>query len=454
MRSNGVEYHYPAVWAMIVATACVPSGISEPAEGATPELLGITFSPDSTSTLRMDRNGRSYEVDLASHSIRDLGLSSGAQTDPTGSGNLTPDSSLEGRSVFAKNCATCHGPDARGVAGVGTPDFANATTQAGLKNEQIVRTIENGKPGTMMPAWQDKLSQAQILSVAAYLRSLSLGGLQGKANAQSPKAGPIVYEPGDDTLFTLPTGRRLDSHGLYLNFAHRFGYDPAFSGVARGYALLGLDGFSLSSFGLRYGVTKRFSVSIYRSPTFLSRPIQMMGAYNFLSESAGSPLNMVGRLSIEGQNDFDRNFAGSLEVILSRSVGRHAQFYFVPTLSLGARHLFSPNSYVSSAIPNLPGFTTVSTGIGGSFDIRPTVAVVAEVVPTMLNGAPLGIHRAAYAFGIQKKIWRHAFTFGFTTAPATTVSQRAATVAAFLNNPEADEPHGLFIGFNLTRQVF
>jgi mono/diheme cytochrome c family protein len=455
MRRERAIPNYSGLLALIVTTACCMCcvGKPEPSNGeVTPEALGISFSPGSASTLRIERNGRTYEVNLAERTIRDVGLST--LSGNKDSGNAKPDPAPDGATIFTKNCATCHGADAKGIAGVGTPDFTNATTQTRLKNEQIVSTIENGKPGTMMPAWVGKLSQAEILSVAAYLRSLAPGGSQGQTAGQPSTPASRIYQPGDDYLFSLPTGRRLEAGGLYVNFAHRFAFDPAFSGVARGYALLGLDGFSLSSFGLRYGVTKNFSVSLYRSPTFISRPIQMMGAYNFLCESDGAPLNVTGRLSIEGQNDFSRNFAGSFEMILSRSLGRRAQLYFVPTVSLGARHLFSPNSYVSSAIPNLPSYTTVSTGIGGALDIRPTVALVAEVIPTLVNGAPLGIHRAAYAFGIQKKIWRHAFTFGFTTAPATTVSQRAATAAALLNNPEADEPRGLFIGFNLTRELF
>ena len=87
-------------------------------------------------------------------------------------------------------------------------------------------------------------------------------------------------------------------------------------------------------------------------------------------------------------------------------------------------------------------------------DIRPTVALIAEVIPTLVNGRELGIHRPAYGFGIQKKIWRHAFTFGFTTSPGTTISQRAGTRASFLNDPAADTPGGLFIGFDLTRQIY
>jgi hypothetical protein len=71
-----------------------------------------------------------------------------------------------------------------------------------------------------------------------------------------------------------------------------------------------------------------------------------------------------------------------------------------------------------------------------------------------MNGRDLGIHRPAYAFGIQKKIWRHAFTFGFTNGPATTVSQRGGTRATLLDDPSADKPGGLFVGFDLTRQIF
>jgi hypothetical protein len=92
--------------------------------------------------------------------------------------------------------------------------------------------------------------------------------------------------------------------------------------------------------------------------------------------------------------------------------------------------------------------------VGGAFDVRPTVALIAELTPTLLNKTPLGMHLPAYAFGIQKKIFRHAFTFGFTNAPAVTVSQRAGTTAAFLNERGADQFKDLFISFDITRQLF
>ena len=182
------------------------------------------------------------------------------------------------------------------------------------------------------------------------------------AQAQAAAAGKKSneYKPGDDYLLSLPTGRPLDRHGLYVNFAHRFADDPAFSGPARGDTLIGLDSFSLSSFGFRYGITDKLSVSAYRSPTFIARPIQFMAAYNFLFEDRAY-VNATARVSVQGENNFSRNFTPNFELILSRSVTRHAQFYIVPTFSPDNRHLFQPVSNRSSAIPNLPGFNSFSS---------------------------------------------------------------------------------------------
>jgi hypothetical protein len=68
-----------------------------------------------------------------------------------------------------------------------------------------------------------------------------------------------------------------------------------------------------------------------------------------------------------------------------------------------AGRLLMPDSYLSSAIATLPGHT-FSIGIGETFDDRPTMSLVAEVIPTRVNSEPLGIHRPAYASGVQKKI--------------------------------------------------
>jgi len=270
------------------------------------------------------------------------------------------------------------------------------------------------------------------------------------ATQPAKKPTPGVYEPGDDFVFSLPTGRRLDRHGFYINFNHRFAFEPAFSGSARGATLLGLDSWALPSFGLRYGMTDRFSVNIMRSPSFLGRPIELMAAYNFLDERDHQPLNAAFRFSVDGQDHFSKNFTYNFEGIFSRSFSSRAQLYVVPTLSLQNRRLISI-PYLAP-IPDLPAVNSFSLGVGGALDIRPTVARVAEVIPTLASRSDLSIHRPAYSFGIQKKIWRH--TFGFGNGPGSTVAQRAGTRATLINRTYADTPGGLFIGFDLTRQVY
>jgi len=294
-------------------------------------------------------------------------------------------------------------------------------------------------------------------------------------NSNAPKATrqpETVYRAGDDFVFNLPTGRRVDRHGLYIDFTHRFPYEPAFSTPGRGNTLLGLDDFAVPSFGFRYGLTSRLYAFAYRSPSVIGRPIELMLGYNMLDEHDGNPLNLAARFSIDGQNNFQRNFAENFELIASRSLGHRAQLYAVPTFTVHARPLLQNlNPTLADAIPYQPcsaplangisgGLSlkpcsnTFSLGIAAAVDIRKTAALVAEVTPTLMNATDLGIHRPEFAFGIQKKIWRHAFTLGFGNGPATIVSQRAGTDSSFLGSPSADKPSKVFIGFDLSRQAF
>ncbi len=436
-----------AISTCVVGICGEANAISKP-EYTSPEALGISFIAQSTSTLLIKRDGRNYVVDLVARTAREVDpRQAGASLAKAGS-NQT-----QGATIFKRNCEGCHGAEGKGLASTHTPNFTDPSVQASLTDEQIQSIITKGRPGTIMPAWSDKLSEQDIKAVGAYVRSLGAPAGQQPGSVQPPPAEkPKIYHPGDDVLMSLPTGRSLDAGGVYVNFSHRFAFDPAFSGPAEGNTLAGLDSTALPSFGFRYGVSKDFSVGIERSPTFIGRPIQMTAAYNFLSESSAAPLNAAVRFTVEGANDFERNFAETFELIVSRSLGHIAQIYVVPTFSFNARPLFSLSS-LATPEPRLPGYDTFSLGFGGAFDVRPTVALIAEFTPTFLDARQLGIHRPAYAFGIQKKLFRHAFTFGFTNAPGVTASQRASTSGVLMYGPGTTKPSGLFIGFDLMRQV-
>jgi hypothetical protein len=368
--------------------------------------LGIVFVNGSASEIILERGGKHYLVDMAKHTVREVSSQA-----PTAAGD----------------------PD---------PIDVNAA-------HQTPESASSADP----PVAGNSMAQTQ-----------------GSNPTQTDK-GPRIYKPGDDMVYTLPTGRRIDRHGLYLNFTHRFPFEPAFTAPGRGNTLLGLDDFAIPSFGLRFGVTSKLSVSAFRSPSFIGRPIELGVDYNFLDEKDGYPLNLTARVSIDGQNNFATSFTENLELIVSRSLGRRAQLYAVPTFSINDRalvahpgpELWDPmpiqHCYMPLAAGISPSFdvhpcaNVFSLGVGASVDIRPTLALVAEAIPTLANGPELGIHRAAFAFGIKKKIWRHAFTLGFGNSPGTDTAQRAGTDATFTQNPGADKPSAMFIGFDLTRQL-
>jgi Membrane bound beta barrel domain (DUF5777) len=361
----------------------------------TPGDLGVSFVEGSASQIIVEREGKKYLVDIARHEIREM--------DPLP-------------------------PSRQGLL----------SSSVDTSNEQVQNTGTHSAP----------------------------------PSASSDTTKDKIYTAGDDLIFDVPTGRRVERHGLYINFTHRFPYEPAFTAPGRGNTLLGLDDFAIPSFGFRYGLTSRLYVFAYRSPSIIGRPIELMAGYNLLDEHDHQPINLAVRFSVDGQNNFQRNFAENFEVIASRSITRHAQFYAVPTFTIHARPLLENNNEaLYDAIVEQPcanaeangasgGFVlkpcvnTISIGMGASVDVRKTVALLAEVTPTLLNASDLGIHRPEFAFGIQKKIWRHAFTLGFGNGPATIVSQRAGTNATFLGNPSADTPSNMFIGFDLSRQIF
>jgi mono/diheme cytochrome c family protein len=76
--------------------------------------------------------------------------------------------------LFEKHCDTCHGKDGRAKTFKAKFNHARNLTdakwQAEVSDERLFNSISNGKG--KMPAWGKKLSEAQINSLVAYVRSL------------------------------------------------------------------------------------------------------------------------------------------------------------------------------------------------------------------------------------------------------------------------------------------
>ena len=77
--------------------------------------------------------------------------------------------SMRGKRTFASTCAHCHGLDGRG--GERAPNIAENPKVQQLSDLQISHIIENGVPGTGMPAFHS-LEASDVKAVVAYLRSL------------------------------------------------------------------------------------------------------------------------------------------------------------------------------------------------------------------------------------------------------------------------------------------
>lgn len=79
-----------------------------------------------------------------------------------------------GAKVFADNCASCHGEDAKGNKDMGAPNLTDAIWLYGGDEATLTKTITYGRAG-VMPAWTGKLNEADIRAVALYVHGLGGG---------------------------------------------------------------------------------------------------------------------------------------------------------------------------------------------------------------------------------------------------------------------------------------
>jgi cytochrome c oxidase cbb3-type subunit 3 len=76
----------------------------------------------------------------------------------------------EGATVFADNCTSCHAEDGTGDRMQGAPNLTDAIWLYGGNQAALTETVTNARFG-VMPSWQDRLSEADIRAVAAWVHS-------------------------------------------------------------------------------------------------------------------------------------------------------------------------------------------------------------------------------------------------------------------------------------------
>ena len=84
------------------------------------------------------------------------------------------DKDADGATIYADNCAACHGDEGKGGPEFGAPNLADAIWLFGSDMKSVVATITHSRGG-VMPAWADRLTEAEIKQVAHYVHSLGGG---------------------------------------------------------------------------------------------------------------------------------------------------------------------------------------------------------------------------------------------------------------------------------------
>lgn len=98
-----------------------------------------------------------------------------------------PEKQKHGKEVYQTRCASCHG--AEGQGGIG-PNLTDDYWIHGNKPSQIVATIVNGVGDKGMPPWGPLLSEDDIFSLTAYIKSIHG---TNPAGAKAPQ-GELIKE--------------------------------------------------------------------------------------------------------------------------------------------------------------------------------------------------------------------------------------------------------------------
>ncbi len=88
-------------------------------------------------------------------------------------GLAAPARAEDAKALFARKCASCHGPDGKGRTAMGKKLGATDLSVIQSSEAAISKAIEDGKPPKMFP-YKGKLTAEEIRALAAYVK----GGLK------------------------------------------------------------------------------------------------------------------------------------------------------------------------------------------------------------------------------------------------------------------------------------
>jgi uncharacterized beta barrel domain-containing protein DUF5777 len=288
----------------------------------------------------------------------------------------------------------------------------------------------------------------------------------GQSFGQTPSADPQddaalnLAEP-DFTTVNLPTTLRLPRFRGAFRVTHRFARswsDGTFGDLAKDF--FGIDRGAQIGLEFRFGVMRGLQAGILRTST--SKTIQFFGQYDAVRQSDSVPFTLDVLASIEGLNNFhkgtlvdpeDNEYATTLGVLLSRTIGDRAALYLQPS------YIFHANTYSTAGClehmehgHDIPGCADVATtgvdsdtllvGISSRVRVTRSVYVVGSWTPRASGFRP---DVSLKTFGIEKRLGGHMFQLNFSNSLGTTMAQHARG---------ASNSSDWFMGFNISRKFF
>lgn len=76
-----------------------------------------------------------------------------------------------GETVYKTFCIACHQADGTGMSGALAADFVADKARLAKSDEELLKSIESGVPGTTMVAWGASVDEAGRKNVLAYIRA-------------------------------------------------------------------------------------------------------------------------------------------------------------------------------------------------------------------------------------------------------------------------------------------
>jgi cytochrome c oxidase cbb3-type subunit 3 len=102
------------------------------------------------------------------------------------------ESTEAGATIFAENCAACHGGEGKGNREMGAPNLSDAIWLYGSDKTSIAAQVHNPRHG-VMPAWSERLPDETIKQLTIYVHSLGGG-----------EAAPVEASPAIERTVAIP----------------------------------------------------------------------------------------------------------------------------------------------------------------------------------------------------------------------------------------------------------